>query len=132
MIRRPPRSTRTDTLFPYTTLFRSTRHDRDQHHGHPHDGLARATGAPRRRPRHEYLCPPLSLRAGYRERRGADGVAGPRRPPSPPPAPHPPPRLLAHPAVRPHLHPRHPDPPPPAARPPPAPGPSAPPPRPPS
>src|SRR3546814_6553957 len=24
MIRRPPRSTRTDTLFPYTTLFRST------------------------------------------------------------------------------------------------------------
>src|SRR3546814_5774849 len=28
MIRRPPRSTRTDTLFPYTTLFRS-REDRD-------------------------------------------------------------------------------------------------------
>src|SRR3546814_16308473 len=29
MIRRPPRSTRTDTLFPYTTLFRSqTRADR--------------------------------------------------------------------------------------------------------
>src|SRR3546814_4830829 len=28
MIRRPPRSTRTDTLFPYTTLFRSKRnHD---------------------------------------------------------------------------------------------------------
>src|SRR3546814_10003072 len=31
MIRRPPRSTRTDTLFPYTTLFRSQRCD---------DGLA--------------------------------------------------------------------------------------------
>src|SRR3546814_3503522 len=38
MIRRPPRSTRTDTLFPYTTLFRSmaftlevlTRNDRDR------------------------------------------------------------------------------------------------------
>src|SRR3546814_13325073 len=29
MIRRPPRSTRTDTLFPYTTLFRS----RAKHHG---------------------------------------------------------------------------------------------------
>src|SRR3546814_5862962 len=29
MIRRPPRSTRTDTLFPYTTLFRSKR----AHHG---------------------------------------------------------------------------------------------------
>src|SRR3546814_9777704 len=27
MIRRPPRSTRTDTLFPYTTLFRSVVHD---------------------------------------------------------------------------------------------------------
>src|SRR3546814_8850646 len=26
MIRQPPRSTRTDTLFPYTTLFRSARH----------------------------------------------------------------------------------------------------------
>src|SRR3546814_3241552 len=34
MIRRPPRSTRTDTLFPYTTLFRSgggrTRFDRSR------------------------------------------------------------------------------------------------------
>src|SRR3546814_5178129 len=28
MIRRPPRSTRTDTLFPYTTLFRSNRNYR--------------------------------------------------------------------------------------------------------
>src|SRR3546814_9000096 len=28
MIRRPPRSTRTDTLFPYTTLFRSGRQGR--------------------------------------------------------------------------------------------------------
>src|SRR3546814_3952716 len=28
MIRRPPRSTRTDTLFPYTTLFRSRDHHR--------------------------------------------------------------------------------------------------------
>src|SRR3546814_2567199 len=29
MIRRPPRSTRTDTLFPYTTLFRSGERLRD-------------------------------------------------------------------------------------------------------
>src|SRR3546814_16102417 len=29
MIRRPPRSTRTDTLFPYTTLFRSLRQHLD-------------------------------------------------------------------------------------------------------
>src|SRR3546814_11418778 len=30
MIRRPPRSTRTDTLFPYTTLFRSRNPDRKE------------------------------------------------------------------------------------------------------
>src|SRR3546814_4365595 len=41
MIRRPPRSTRTDTLFPYTTLFRSAAalfvgrdHDAAQPHQH--------------------------------------------------------------------------------------------------
>src|SRR3546814_1988914 len=35
MIRRPPRSTRTDTLFPYTTLFRShpLGHERGAGHG---------------------------------------------------------------------------------------------------
>src|SRR3546814_18911653 len=35
MIRLPPRSTRTDTLFPYTTLFRSPHADNhaDRHHG---------------------------------------------------------------------------------------------------
>src|SRR3546814_1248368 len=31
MIRRPPRSTRTDTLFPYTTLFRSIGKERAEH-----------------------------------------------------------------------------------------------------
>src|SRR3546814_10026163 len=34
MIRRPPRSTRTDTLFPYTTLFRSPLPVRDRTAGH--------------------------------------------------------------------------------------------------
>src|SRR3546814_6552874 len=38
MIRRPPRSTRTDTLFPYTTLFRS---------GRGEDRRARGQGGPR-------------------------------------------------------------------------------------
>src|SRR3546814_14711737 len=33
MIRRPPRSTRTDTLFPYTTLFRSGEWIRDDREG---------------------------------------------------------------------------------------------------
>src|SRR3546814_6659755 len=41
MIRRPPRSTRTDTLFPYTTLFRS-------HSDHPHAGACAASKARRR------------------------------------------------------------------------------------
>src|SRR3546814_2320912 len=48
MIRRPPRSTRTDTLFPYTTLFRSQQGD------HPCDrkpvadahGIARSAKQP--------------------------------------------------------------------------------------
>src|SRR3546814_6924557 len=33
MIRRPPRSTRTDTLFPYTTLFRSLLRGHEEHRG---------------------------------------------------------------------------------------------------
>src|SRR3546814_8362048 len=49
MIRRPPRSTRTDTLFPYTTLFRSPegrepagerRPPRAHHHGVGTDAVA--------------------------------------------------------------------------------------------
>src|SRR3546814_20980299 len=42
MIRRPPRSTRTDTLFPYTTLFRSAAFGRRVRvrPGHRHAGAA--------------------------------------------------------------------------------------------
>src|SRR3546814_1060925 len=40
MIRRPPRSTRTDTLFPYTTLFRSQ--DRQLRRGRREQGEVRA------------------------------------------------------------------------------------------
>src|SRR3546814_8210475 len=39
MIPRPPRSTRTDTLFPYTTLFRSLRRARHHHFLDDLDGL---------------------------------------------------------------------------------------------
>src|SRR3546814_8752563 len=51
MIRRPPRSTRTDTLFPYTTLFRSctggeAAADHLRHRSHPSRGVAQ--GADRR------------------------------------------------------------------------------------
>src|SRR3546814_10543394 len=35
MIRRPPRSTRTDTLFPYTTLFRSSMNAQGSPSGEP-------------------------------------------------------------------------------------------------
>src|SRR3546814_7866063 len=42
MIRRPPRSTRTDTLFPYTTLFRSLVHLAEHQRGAwQHAGLTR-------------------------------------------------------------------------------------------
>src|SRR3546814_3053094 len=51
MIRRPPRSTRTDTLFPYTTLFRSRwRHRcRRQLHGDDRDLLRPRRALPARR-----------------------------------------------------------------------------------
>src|SRR3546814_1328968 len=54
MIRRPPRSTRTDTLFPYTTLFRSGKGAQGAHraHGRPAPGVqgaARVRDAVRRR-----------------------------------------------------------------------------------
>src|SRR3546814_11964870 len=53
MIRRPPRSTRTDTLFPYTTLFRSGQRqrehtgqrDRAAHAGERHGGDDPPVGA---------------------------------------------------------------------------------------
>src|SRR3546814_2343064 len=67
MIRRPPRSTRTDTLFPYTTLFRSCRgrdgawlrwradeHGDRRGRGPDHDGAGDAAGGRKR--------PPLLLR----------------------------------------------------------------------
>src|SRR3546814_4206930 len=46
MVRRPPRSTRTDTLFPYTTLFRSITDDRGQRGAYlvAHIGQKRALG----------------------------------------------------------------------------------------
>src|SRR3546814_19096021 len=59
MIRRPPRSTRTDTLFPYTTLFRSVGGDpvdsRSDHQELP--GEARRASHGRSLPR----CPVLPL-----------------------------------------------------------------------
>src|SRR3546814_10665798 len=50
MIPRPPRATRTDTLFPYTTLFRSqgvdvAEHVGQRHHSIDHLGIAAAVHA---------------------------------------------------------------------------------------
>src|SRR3546814_19372971 len=72
MIRRPPRSTRTDTLFPYTTLFRSQRvGGRGSLAGIGH---GRQTAAPRPRcPVDEAGCEPLT-----RDRGAAAPVIGPR------------------------------------------------------
>src|SRR3546814_5899349 len=51
MLRRPPRSTRTDTLFPYTTLFRSTS---TSHHVSP--DRQRAAPLARSPRRHPLVC----------------------------------------------------------------------------
>src|SRR3546814_2077727 len=66
MIRRPPRSTRTDTLFPYTTLFRSVRF-RDPRLRHPPSQQSSANVALARRrcsalrtePTEARSCPPI-------------------------------------------------------------------------
>src|SRR3546814_7565143 len=62
MIRRPPRSTRTDTLFPYTTLFRSRA------------GRATADRAYRSAPRAASALPPVDAD----ERAGRVGGGGAR------------------------------------------------------
>src|SRR3546814_7608540 len=55
MIRRPPRSTRTDTLFPYTTLFRSARPPEGS--GSPAAIRIRACGPARQRGRRSRVRP---------------------------------------------------------------------------
>src|SRR3546814_13322605 len=69
MIRRPPRSTRTDTLFPYTTLFRSARY--------PHPlGLVQLEGRP------QFLLAPYSCARTRARLRGRarGGAYGPSEP----------------------------------------------------
>src|SRR3546814_5938361 len=67
MIRRPPRSTRTDTRFPYTTLFRALRHVRPGDRPCPHP----PAGVRRLRPE------------GWRRRAWRAGVRAADLPPSP-------------------------------------------------
>src|SRR3546814_16879009 len=47
MVRRPPRSTRTDTHVPYTTLFRSSQHSFDRKVAQPRDCGSRSFNAVR-------------------------------------------------------------------------------------
>src|SRR3546814_2110557 len=68
MIRRPPRSTRTDTLFPYTTLFRSS----------AHAGLAeqerRLHAAPFLQPQHQHRKRAVAALSGVRCEAGQDAA----------------------------------------------------------
>src|SRR3546814_4822439 len=65
MIRRPPRSTRTDTLFPYTTLFRSAHAAPTSRPGNAETALRRA------RARDCRLCPAAACR-GPRARQAVE------------------------------------------------------------
>src|SRR3546814_13663995 len=111
MIRRPPRSTRPDTLFPYTTLFRSPALSRRAaaalaaaaravplrpYRGAPEtarDALGRPSAACRGRTASERLCPRLRIFGrGGRRRAARPAQRAPRRrqgrgPPHPPPPP---------------------------------------------
>src|SRR3546814_16715585 len=79
MIRRPPRSTRTDTLFPYTTLFRSRDQKADQDLGAallaivPADPGLSACDAPGHARAHGDAaeCDPQEVEGGILDREGA-------------------------------------------------------------
>src|SRR3546814_10784349 len=121
MIRRPPRSTRTDTLFPYTTLFRSACHQPDQREpvrsaGRHDAGItavrAGSGGARPQRPATKERDGRPRQRRCRRESASADRARLPlhlpaRHPHPPPPAPPP------HPPPPPPPPPPHPPPPPP-------------------
>src|SRR3546814_1807705 len=69
MIRRPPRSTRTDTLFPYSTLFRSVLFQREGQAPDP-GGPGRVQDRRSRRLAHRWLL----LRRGYPDRTADQGA----------------------------------------------------------
>src|SRR3546814_3776017 len=90
MIRRPPRSTRTDTLFPYTTLFRS--HPRSRHGRRILRPHRRHACRPYRRKRADRRtlrpsAPPLYRQADRRHAAARRVADGPRRHPRQPARP---------------------------------------------
>src|SRR3546814_18838545 len=76
MIRRPPRATRTDTLFPYTTLFRSGEKAASVRRLHRTSLSAETIDGPSRaKPLHHILAGILTLSAGWKPPLG-DTLAG--------------------------------------------------------
>src|SRR3546814_10834836 len=73
MIRRPPRSTRTDTLFPYTTLFRSAGEHADMGDRRGDGGGAARDGAVDPLAREEQRAPDPPRRAQVEQRRAQRG-----------------------------------------------------------
>src|SRR3546814_15680575 len=77
MIRRPPRSTRTDTLFPYTTLFRSRRADQDRTVGElPHGPAELEEGIDEHHAEQQHLGLPELPRRLVGDRKVPDQVDG--------------------------------------------------------
>src|SRR3546814_17105999 len=85
MIRRPPRTTRTDTLFPYTTLFRSDQKDDElpqpsrregcgRDHGHFDGDDVEAPGEVDQQ-RHDEIARPQS--GGFLDQHGQPPIAAP-------------------------------------------------------
>src|SRR3546814_16495330 len=109
MIRRPPRSTRTDTLFPYTTLFRSGPRSTRSPPELPTPGSPRRWPRPTpAKPRSRWSARPCSSTAASATRGRAASTSTSSAPPStapstaprraPPPPSHPP-HLRARPRV---------------------------------
>src|SRR3546814_15979749 len=71
MLRRPPRSTRTDTLFPYTTLFRSLAAAFES------DAL-QEIASHRTRIDRDGIAPPFGIGTGHLADQPAEGDEGPR------------------------------------------------------
>src|SRR3546814_18745087 len=114
MIRRPPRATRTDTLFPYATLVRRAGRGRLPHgdgRAPPHPPpRRRAALAPATRPRRPHPLDRALSRPDLARFRPPHPAPHPRphpgKPGTPPPPPHPP-APPDHPAARPRHPPHH-------------------------
>src|SRR3546814_1857744 len=76
MIRRPPRSTLTDTLFPYTTLFLSRQNARRRRHGRGRAGEKAGSDRPHRRGGGDHPRDPHRPPAAWQSRSGVPVYPG--------------------------------------------------------